>query len=187
MIIFLCIIACVVIYLVLQFTGKSGEKKSVSTNNPSNASEIAKDFANEAIQFFDGYLCLCQHHPVKGNCSVLSTGVEDGVISARIECRVIQIDNEHADEVFRTLRDDEMIKSFFGCAELHYAFTEVDEYTFEDGWAIISFERSVYILWGGKPSGIKWMPTLQYIRQELQRKWPNASIDVGNSGIIVEA
>ena len=26
MIIFLCIIACVVIYLVLQFTGKSGEK-----------------------------------------------------------------------------------------------------------------------------------------------------------------
>ena len=118
---------------------------------------------------------------------MLSTGVEDGVISARIECRVIQIDNEHADEVFRTLRDDEMIKSFFGCAELHYAFTEVDEYTFEDGWAIISFERSVYILWGGKPSGIKWMPTLQYIRQELQRKWPNASIDVGNSGIIVEA
>ena len=166
---------------------QENQEKSVSTNNPSNASEIAKDFANEAIQFFDGYLCLCQHHSVKGNCSVLSTGVEDGVISARIECRVIQIDNEHADEVFRTLRDDEMIKSFFGCAELHYAFTEVDEYTFEDGWAIISFERSVYILWGGKPSGIKWMPTLQYIRQELQRKWPNASIDVGNSGIIVEA
>ncbi len=85
---------------------------------------------------------------------MISTGVEDGVISARIECRVIQIDNEHADEVFRTLRDDDDdkigVKQFSGCAELHYAFTEVDEYTFEDGWAIISFERSVYILWGGK-------------------------------------
>lgn len=173
-------------------------------NTYSNDSEkIDKSYAQEAIKFFDNYLSLCKKHSVIAVCHLSSLGADEFSINTKMECIITAIDNEHADEAFGAikrmwtqLRQEKMragdysavtyvgdgyIKEYFGCQDLHYVFTEADEYQFQNGQVIMSFERPLFTR-----QGTMWQSTLCYIKQELQRKWENATITVDKCGIIVK-
>lgn len=181
-----------------------GSKENVRNNMYSTSIEdVSKDFANEAIKFFDNYLCLCKNHSVMAVCSLLAVGQDEFGIKTKAECVITAIDGEHGDETFDMVKrvwsqliqekigeDDNTnatragagyIKEYFGCEDLHYTFLNADEYVLENGQAIIFYERTMFTT-----SGAKWQPTLYFIKQELQKKWANAKIDIGEGGIIVK-
>jgi len=188
------IVVAVVVYL----------QKHISDPGPSPKSVIAKDYANEAIQFFDNYLTLCQKHSVVGIGNLFGNEIDDmGNNKTRIECTIIAVDDERADDVFDRIKrkctelseekmssgdyfaaahaGDSYIEEYFGCENLHYAYTEADDWEFENREVIISFERTIYA-----HSGAKLQPTLSFIKQELQNKWENVTIDIGRNGMSVK-
>lgn len=195
----LIVVVVVVIYYLNKSKTKAGAAKIYTLESP----EVGKDFASEAVKFFDNYLCLCKNHSVMAVCSLLALGTDEFGVKTKMECVITAIDGEHGDEVFgmigrewSRLRQEKMaegdysavtyagdgyIKDYFGCEDLHYAFTEADEYQFENGQAIMAFERTLFTR-----NGVKWEPTLSAIKQELLKRWPNANVDVGKSGIIVK-
>lgn len=199
-IVLLVIIAIVLRNKALQVEATTADKQN---NYSIDSKEVGKDYANEAIKFFDNYLSLCQSHSVMATCDLLSLGTDEFGVNTRMTCIITAIDGEHADEVFysikRTwlqLRQEKMnagdysavtyagdgyIKQYFGCEDLHYVFTEADEYQFENGQVIMSFDRPLFTR-----EGTKWQATLLAIKQELQQKWPNATITVDKNGIIVK-
>lgn len=168
----------------------------------SSDNTIDHAYANEAIKFFDNYLSLCKNHSVIGFCDICCKNYEQGWINTEVTCTITYIDDEHADEEFNQIKNiwlrlrqekmdageyasvtyagDGYIKDYFGCKDLHYAFTEADEYKFENGQVIMSFENII-------TKDHKLRPTLEYIKEELLKKWPNANIKVDNSGIIVRS
>lgn len=167
------------------------------------SAEISKDLSKEAIQFFDNYLSLCENHSVTAVCHLSYIGNDEFGINTKMECIITAIDGEHGDEAFGMIKrvwtqhrqekmrsgdysavtyaGDGFIKQYFGCDDLHYVFTEADEYQFENGQVIMSFERPMYTR-----EGAKWLPTLSFIKQELQKKWENATITVGEGGMLVK-
>lgn len=197
------VIILIVVAIVI-FHSKSNSN-SVDTNKSYsiNPTEINKNFAKEAIQFFDNYLCLCKNHSVTATCYLSFIGEDQFGINTKMGCIITAIDGEHGDEAFGMVRrvwtqlrqekmnsgdysavtyaGDGYIKQYFGCDDLHYVFTEADEYQFENGQVIMSFERTMFTR-----EGAKWHPTLSFIKQELQKKWENATINVDKSGIIVK-
>lgn len=203
------LILFVVVGTILYSTSRSkysiNKSKNDSTNKTYTSDFVAvnKDYADEAIKFFDGYLSLCKKHSVMAVCSLLSIGKDEFGIKTEMNCTITAIDGEHADDAFEVIKrvwmqlrqekmntgdyaavtyaGDSYIKEYFGCEDLHYAFTEADEYQFENGQVVMSFERELFTRNGGQ-----WQPTLSFIKQELQKKWENATIDVGKGGIIVK-
>ena len=195
------IILIVIVAIIVHSKNKSN---SADTNKSYSidSTEISKNLAREAIKFFDNFLCLCKNHAVIGTCHLSFAGTDDFGIKTKMECIITAIDGEHADEAFGmvkrvwtqlrqekmntgdyaevTYASDGFIKQYFGCDDLHYAFTEADEYQFENGQVIMSFERVMFT-----HEGAKWQPTLYFIKQELQKKWENATINVDKGGIIV--
>lgn len=198
------IIVLIVIGVVI-FVVKAENNNATSENQSSTTSlaEVNNEYANEAFKFFDGYLCLCNKHSVLGVCHLHAVGKEQCGIATKMECIVSSIDNEHGDEAFNTLKmvwsqlrqekmsqgdysavtyaGDGYIKKYFGCEDLHYVFTEADEYQFKNGQVIMSFNRMMFT-----SHGEKWKPTLLNIMQKVQAKWPNAKIDIGENGIIIK-
>lgn len=183
-------------------TTKVADGNSCKSVHSVDAVKVDNNYAVEAITFFDSYLNLCKKHNVLGVCSLLYTGEEKGFINTKLECIITAIDNKHADEEFEMIklawvqiRNDEMksgdypsavlagdkyIKNYFGCENLHYAFTEADEYKFENGQVIMSVERPIYTF-----GGAQWQPTINFIKQELQKKWGTATITAGKGRIVV--
>jgi len=188
--------------------GGSGPDIKETATDPSkpysSKSAVAKDYANEAIKFFDNYLTLCQKHSVVGISDLLGVEIDDkGNIKTRIKCTIIAVDDERADDVFDGIKricterskekmgsgdyfaaahaGDSYIEEYFGCENLHYAYTEVDDWEFEDREVIISFEKTIC-----NYSGEKLQPTLSFIKQELQNKWENVTIDIGRNGMSVK-
>ena len=155
------------------------------------------------INFFDSYLSLCKVHSVGAACGFHSVGKDDMGVRVKAECIIVEIDGEHGDEAFRGLKDrwmltkrrekataedplagihagDNYVRDYFGCKNLHSAFLEVDEYHFEGIQAMMTFEIVFFTTFGAK-----WDVTLQYIQQELKKKWPNAVVSVGKQGMSV--
>ena len=195
------IIATIVFVIYSKNRSNSGD--SPKTYSIESA-EVNKSFSREAIQFFDNYLSLCKNHSVTAVCHLSYIGKDEFGINTKMECIITAIDGEHGDEAFgmikrcwTQLRQEKMrsgdysavthagdgyIKQYFGCDDLHYVFTEADEYQFENRQVIMSFERPMFTR-----EGAKWYPTLSFIKQELQKKWENATITVGEGGILVKA
>ena len=194
MVAILIIAICVALYLVINM-GKSNDASTTAgavsaqtqNMNASGGKKVYEDYANEAIQFFDGYLSLCKNHRVIGLCHLLRTGKDEFSIKTKMECCITAIDDIHGDEEFRQIKGlwceigDSAIRSYFGCPNLHYAFCDADEYRFSNGQAIMAFERQFYTRGGD------WMTTLKYIGEELRKRWPGIQVDVDKSGIKVEA
>lgn len=197
--IFLIGIAIVAGVVFLSNSSQSGNKSQVSSSN--NQSAISQDFVKNSVQFFDGYLSLCDKHQVLGTASLLQQGTATHEIKAQLKCKLYTIDDEHAewffsvkkmawenaknevnDPIERIHAGDAFMKSFYGCDDLHYAFNDIDEYIFGDPDVIISCDISLFTM-----EGAKWEANLNAIKQELNKKWPTAKIDVGKGGLIVEA
>lgn len=195
------LIIIVVIAVIVYYINKS--KNDANKIYVSDSVAVNKDYASEAVKFFDGYLSLCKKHSVMAACSLLSIGKDEFGIKTEMNCTITAIDGDHADDAFEVvkrvwmqLRQEKMdtgdyaavtyagdgyIREYFGCEDLHYVFTEADEYQFENGQVIMSFERNLSTRNGGQ-----WQPTLSFIKQELQKKWVNATIGIGKGGIVVK-
>ncbi len=193
------------LYIVLRGK-KSNTNYNTNINNTYaiDSIEVNKDYAKGAINFFDSYLSLCKKHSIVGVCNLLSVETDDLGIKTKMECIISAVDGEHADEAFdmvkrvwtqirqekknsgdysaATYAGDSYIKSYFGCEDLHYIFTGVDEYQFDNSQVIISFEKYMFTR-----EGAKWQPTLYYIKQELHKKWESVNISIDKGGIVVEA
>ena len=161
---------------------------------------IDQNFVKEAVQFFDGFLTFCAQHRVLGRASLLQQGTAEHWVEAQLKCKFFTIDDEHAEYFFsvkkigwenakkevdlsdRIHAGDAFMKSVYGCDDLHYAYTDIDEYIFGDPDVVISCETSLFTM-----EGAKWEANLNAIRQELRTKWPNATIKTGMGGIVVEA
>lgn len=198
------LLVVVVIIIVCIVNSGSGESNIVySMDSP----EVESHYVRETVHFFDGYLSLCAKHSVSGSCSALAQSEnERGDLNTKLKCVIIDIDKERGCDKFReiqriwTLRrkeildrdgyeaygaalqaGDNYIKEYFGCEDLHWVYTEADEYQFNDLEVIISYDLSLFTL-----CGAKWAPTLSVIKQEILKKWENATVDVGPGGIIVK-
>lgn len=196
------IILIVIVVIIVNCRNKS----NIADSNKSysiDSTEISKHLAREAIQFFDNYLYLCKNHAVTAICHLSFVGTDEFGIKTRMECIITAVDGDHGDEAFGMVKrvwsqlkqekmstgdysavsnaGDSFIKQYFGCDDLHYVFTEADEYQFENGQVIMSFERVMFT-----HEGAKWQPTLYFIKQELQKKWEKATINVDKGGIIVK-
>lgn len=194
MAVIIILMVCIASYFVISGTKKSANKDSRGKSSCSaslnmsigNIEKVDKDYANEAIQFFDGYLSLCKKHKVIGMCALSFTGRDEFSIKTKMKCCITAIDDNHGDEEFKTLKrlwsedGDSFIKSYFGCLNLHYVFCDADEYQFNNGQAIMAFERAFFTRGG------EWLPTLKYIREELQKKWHDIQISVDKGGIVVK-
>ena len=188
----------IVVVVFLSNSLESGNTSHLSASN--NQSVISWNFVKEAVKFFDGYLSLCDKHQVLGTASLLQQGTATHEIKAQLKCKLFTVDGEHAewffsvkkmawenaknevnDPIERIHAGDAFMKSFYGCDDLHYAFNDIDEYTFGDPDVIISCDISLFTM-----EGAKWEANLNAIKQELNKKWPTAKIDVGKGGLIVE-
>lgn len=197
------VLILIVIVVIIAYSVNKSKRDSVNKTYTSGSAAVDKDYADEAIKFFDGYLSLCKNHSVMAVCSLLAIAKDEFGIKTEMHCTITAIDGEHADDAFEAVKSvwlqlrqekmdagdyaavtyagDDYIKEYFGCENLHYVFTEADEYQFENGQVIMSLERHLFTR-----DGSQWQPTLSFIKQELQKKWENATIDVGKGGIIVK-
>ena len=166
-------------------------QNSDNENNESysiSSTEVDKNYVEQAVKFFNGYLSLCANHNVNAVCTLSQLSNDDFGINTKLECLFIAIDGEHAEETFSYMRvisrtsGEDAIKNFFGCEDLHYAFIEADEYEImENGQAIIKYERPLCTHFGAK-----WNPTLIVIKQELLKTWSSANIKITSAGMIVD-
>ena len=199
------IVIGVIIYgLYVYYRDVESEKANENMKSYSlDSSEVDKNYAEEAIKFFNGYLSLCANHTVIAVCSLSRTTDDDFGINTEFNCTITAIDDEHGDEAFLNIQNnwlnlrqkqfdlenysavvhagDDFIKNFFGCKDLHYAFTEADEYKFTNSQTVIKHEFPV-----NTHHGAKWNPTLVVIKQELLKLWPNANIKIAQAGMIVD-
>ena len=197
------VLILIVIIVVIAHGINKSKKDGANKTYISDSAAVDKNYADEAIKFFDGYLSLCKKHSVMAVCSLLSIGKDEFGIKTEMNCTITAIDGERADGAFElvkrvwtqlrqekmntgdyaavTYAGDNYVKEYFGCEDLHYVFTEADEYQFANGQVIMSFERELFT-----SNGSQWQPTLSFIKQELQKKWENATIDVGKGGITVK-
>ena len=193
------IVIVVVIVIFLNKNSKDGNTdQALSTNNQP---VISQSFVRNSVQFFDGFLSLCDKHQVKGSASLIHLETATQEIKAKLECQIFSIDGEHADEFFETLKyaweraKDEktepmerihagevFMKSFYGCDDLHYTYVEIDEYDFGHPDVTLSCDISLFTI-----EGAKWETNLSAIKQELNNKWPAAQIDVSKGGLVVKA
>ena len=180
-------------------SSEGGNSSLVLSSN--NQSAISRDFVEHSVKFFDGFLSLCDKHRVLGRATLLQQGTATHEIKAQLRCKLYTIDDEHAEWFFSVAKigwenaknkmDDPIdrihagetfMKSFYGCDDLHYAFIDIDEYAFGDPDVIIYCNTSLFTM-----EGAKWEANLNAIKQELNKKWPTAKIDVGKGGLVIEA
>ncbi len=196
------VLLLVLVFLIWMIVGSGSEKEE--TEKPQTAAEkIGKDFANEAVQFFNGYLSLCKKHTVMGSCRLLYARKSEFGHEGRVECVITEINHLEAECEFRRIEGvwsalwrekmdagdyeaathagDGYIEEYFGCKNLHYAFTEADEYQYKDGQVVIGYDRTLFTRWGAT-----WDATLAAIKKELQMQWPTVSFDFFDGGIIVK-
>ncbi len=196
----LIVIVVVIIFIVKKV---NSDDTNSPTSNTGRSDIVDKNYARNAIKFFDSYLSLCQKHEVLGICGVYYEDNEDGIVKTKLECVVTAINGEHGDEAFELIQrvwtmkretvmntgnyqdvvdaGDDYIKSYFGCDEIHWLFTEADEYQFQNGQAIITGESSLFTFYGAK-----WQETLRFIKTEIEKKWKNVTISIGQGGMTVE-
>lgn len=194
-------IGVVVVAVVVFLSNSSEGEKTSHVSSSNNQSAISKDFVEHAVKFFDGFLFLCDKHQVLGSATLLQQGTATHEIKAQLRCKLFTIDDEHAewffsvakigwenaknkmnDPIDRIHAGEMFMKSLYGCDDLHYAFVDIDEYTFGDPDVIISCDTSLFTM-----KGAKWEANLNAIKEDLNKKWPAAKIDVGKGGIIVKA
>lgn len=180
------IVICVIIYGIYVSNRNSDNENNNSYSISSQ--EVDKGYVEQTVKFFNSYLSLCANHNVNAICTLSQLSNDDYGINTKLECVFVAIDGEHADETFSYIQrawktsGDDVIKSFFGCEDLHYAFTETDEYEImENGQTIIKIERPLCTHFGAK-----WNPTLLVIKQELSKIWPNVNIKITQVGMIVD-
>ena len=197
------LILIIIVGVIVYFYNKNSEENADNVLYSLDSSEVDKNYAREAVDFFNGYLSLCENHTVIAVCSLTRTTADEFGINTELKCTITAVDNEHGDEVFSNIQNnwvslrqrefnlenysavtnagDTFVKNFFGCENLHYVFTEADEYEFRNGQAIMKFERPINTHHGGK-----WNPTIIVIKQELLKLWPNANIKISQGGMIVD-
>ena len=190
----------IAVVVTIAFLSKSSGGNTKQTSSSNNLSEISQSFVKNSVQFFSGFLSLCDKHQVVGNAALLHQGIATQEIKAKLECQFYSIDGEHADEFFNALKyaweraksekneplerihtGETFMKSFYDCDDLHYAYIEIDEYEFGHPEVSLSWDISLFTM-----NGAKWEENLSAIKQELNIKWPAAKIEVGKGGLIVK-
>lgn len=189
---FVCV-AVIIVFLLWFFYNNQNNTQATS------AGKVNSNFVETAFSFFDGYLSFCQNHNVVGKAILVILGRETSGINVKMQCDIQYIDNKKAYEELNVLKlswskikrnkenyqdsslaGDEYIQSYFGCDNLHWVFTEIDEYDFNYPNVSMSFESTMFTL-----NGESWGATLISIEQEILKKYPNTTICIDNNGIAV--
>lgn len=191
----------IVVVVIIFATKNSSNIKTDQISFSNNQSAISQSFVRNSVQFFDGFLSLCGKHQVTGSAYLLYQGTATQEIKFKLECLFFSIDGEDADQFFTTKKyawenakaekDDPIermhageafMKSLYGLEELHHAYMAIDEYNFEHANVSLSCDTSLFTV-----DGVKLEANLGSIKQELNKKWPTAIIEIGKGGITIKA
>lgn len=152
----------------------------------SSSAIVNDDYVNEAVLFFNNYLSLSELHHATGHAYLTCDKKDEFGFHTKIGCSLFSIDDTHASDALSIISFwhketiEQNMQNYIGCDNIHYIFSEPDEYRFGDPDVTIEFDRFFFFSKGD------WSSSKKAIKDELLKLWPNAKIDIFKNGIIVK-
>ena len=187
---------CVICGYILQ------RKKQGTAGGTGDVGGIGTNAVSTAVEFFSGFLSLCQAHAVIGNAGMSSLGKNTTGLDIELDAKIISIDGRHAkdalevvlmsrqiaidncpadaDYSMRSKAADEVLLRYFETDKLYFSFLDSDEYRYDGDMVIFQAKTAVF-----PEIGEKLIPTMREIERRLLEKWPQAKISIGNYGMSV--